>query len=210
MGDEIVLFLDELEIRASSSSSYAIPYCRICHEAEFESSKTFESPCACSGTIQYAHRDCIQRWCDEKGNTLCEICLQKFEPGYTAAPKTSNGLLATTTIVMSIRDSLEVPRRREGEINENGRAFRVIIDENGTHQQIMIRNNNNNYAHFSSSSSTSSSGGGRGAKFWRFVALLMTMVLLSKHTFEVIMGRAEDYPFSLAAVMGLFINLLIN
>ena len=25
---------------------------------------------------QFAHRDCIQRWCDEKGNTTCEICLQ--------------------------------------------------------------------------------------------------------------------------------------
>lgn len=25
---------------------------------------------------QFAHRDCIQRWCNEKGNTTCEICLQ--------------------------------------------------------------------------------------------------------------------------------------
>lgn len=26
--------------------------------------------------FQFAHRDCIQRWCNEKGNTICEICLQ--------------------------------------------------------------------------------------------------------------------------------------
>ena len=26
--------------------------------------------------LQYAHRGCVQRWCDEKGSTLCEICLQ--------------------------------------------------------------------------------------------------------------------------------------
>jgi hypothetical protein len=26
--------------------------------------------------VQYAHRNCIQRWCDEKGDTVCEICLQ--------------------------------------------------------------------------------------------------------------------------------------
>ena len=26
--------------------------------------------------FQFAHRDCIQRWCNEKGNTTCEICLQ--------------------------------------------------------------------------------------------------------------------------------------
>jgi len=29
--------------------------------------------CLC---MQYAHRECVQRWCDEKGSTLCEICLQ--------------------------------------------------------------------------------------------------------------------------------------
>ncbi|XP_050152416.1 uncharacterized protein LOC126627037 [Malus sylvestris] len=35
-----------------------------------------EAPCACSGTVKFAHRDCIQRWCNEKGNTTCEICLE--------------------------------------------------------------------------------------------------------------------------------------
>lgn len=104
--EEVALFLDDLR------SSAAIPHCRICHEAEFESSRGLEAPCACSGTvkvspstpkailfgesftldhwgsipivffsrlvrsIQFAHRDCIQRWCDEKGDTVCEICLQ--------------------------------------------------------------------------------------------------------------------------------------
>jgi len=29
---------------------------------------------------QYAHRGCVQRWCDEKGSTLCEICLQVRTP----------------------------------------------------------------------------------------------------------------------------------
>lgn len=29
--------------------------------------------------MQYAHRKCIQRWCNQKGNTKCEICLQVFE-----------------------------------------------------------------------------------------------------------------------------------
>lgn len=23
---------------------------------------------------QYAHRKCVQRWCNEKGDTTCEIC----------------------------------------------------------------------------------------------------------------------------------------
>lgn len=29
-----------------------------------------------SFSCQFAHRECIQRWCEEKGNTTCEICLQ--------------------------------------------------------------------------------------------------------------------------------------
>jgi len=24
--------------------------------------------------VQYAHRACVQRWCNEKGDTTCEIC----------------------------------------------------------------------------------------------------------------------------------------
>ncbi|KAI3829552.1 hypothetical protein L1987_03678 [Smallanthus sonchifolius] len=77
---------DEYLLYPSISSSEII-FCRICHEAEFESSKTMESPCSCSGTVKFAHRDCIQRWCDEKGNTTCEICLQEFEPGYSSPLK---------------------------------------------------------------------------------------------------------------------------
>ncbi|KAK7394312.1 hypothetical protein VNO78_14834 [Psophocarpus tetragonolobus] len=46
-----------------------------CHEEEFESSKTLEAPCACFVTIKFADRDCIHAWCNEKGNTTCEIWL---------------------------------------------------------------------------------------------------------------------------------------
>ncbi|KAL8138964.1 hypothetical protein V2J09_004965 [Rumex salicifolius] len=75
----------EYEIVVSNS----IPCCRICHEEEEEeeSFNSLESPCSCSGTSKFAHRECIQRWCNEKGNTICEICLQKYEPGYTAPSK---------------------------------------------------------------------------------------------------------------------------
>lgn len=75
---------DDEYLYPSISSSAEIIFCRICHEAEFESSKTLECPCSCSGTVKFAHRDCIQRWVNEKGNTTCEICLQTFEPGYTS------------------------------------------------------------------------------------------------------------------------------
>ncbi|KAL1558338.1 hypothetical protein AAHA92_08819 [Salvia divinorum] len=110
---EIVLLIDDL--RSSSSSSAASNICRICHEEEFESCKTLETPCACSGTVKFAHRDCVQRWCDEKGNTTCEICLQKFEHGYTSPPMKVKLIDAT----VRIRGSLEV-QRNEQEEEENG------------------------------------------------------------------------------------------
>nr|XP_043610750.1 E3 ubiquitin-protein ligase MARCHF8-like [Erigeron canadensis] len=100
--EEVKLFVeydDDYMLYASISSSSEIICCRICHEAEFESARNLEAPCSCSGTVKFAHRDCIQRWCEEKGNTTCEICLQNFEPGYSSPIKLIHQV------------SLEVPER---------------------------------------------------------------------------------------------------
>ena len=77
--------------------------CRICQEES--AIKNLESPCSCNGSLkvfflhcskkkrkkmlirkkitnvfgQYAHRKCVQRWCNEKGNTICEICHQVYK-----------------------------------------------------------------------------------------------------------------------------------
>ncbi|XP_052168042.1 uncharacterized protein LOC127784734 isoform X2 [Oryza glaberrima] len=56
--------------------------CRICQEED--SIKNLESPCACTGSLKYAHRACVQRWCNEKGDVTCEICHEPYEHGYTA------------------------------------------------------------------------------------------------------------------------------
>ncbi|KAK1314233.1 hypothetical protein QJS10_CPA06g00504 [Acorus calamus] len=58
--------------------------CRICQEEDHV--KNLEAPCACSGSLKFAHRKCVQRWCNEKGDTTCEICHQPYKPGYTAPP----------------------------------------------------------------------------------------------------------------------------
>ncbi|KAF3431463.1 hypothetical protein FNV43_RR26194 [Rhamnella rubrinervis] len=58
--------------------------CRICQEED--SFNNLETPCACSGSLKYAHRKCVQRWCNEKGDIICEICHQPYQPGYTAPP----------------------------------------------------------------------------------------------------------------------------
>ncbi|KAK8459774.1 hypothetical protein SEVIR_2G211500v4 [Setaria viridis] len=59
--------------------------CRICQEED--SIKNLESPCACTGSLKYAHRACVQRWCNEKGDVTCEICHEPYEHGYTAPPR---------------------------------------------------------------------------------------------------------------------------
>ncbi|XP_024543511.1 uncharacterized protein LOC112350826 [Selaginella moellendorffii] len=55
--------------------------CRICQEED--EAGNLEIPCSCCGSLKYAHRKCVQRWCNEKGDTICEICQQPFK-GYTA------------------------------------------------------------------------------------------------------------------------------
>ncbi|KAJ8461518.1 hypothetical protein OPV22_034444 [Ensete ventricosum] len=59
--------------------------CRICQEEDHI--KNLEAPCACSGSLKYAHRACVQHWCNEKGDTTCEICHEQYKPGYTAPPR---------------------------------------------------------------------------------------------------------------------------
>ncbi|XP_076929980.1 uncharacterized protein LOC143594599 [Bidens hawaiensis] len=34
--------------------------------------------------VQYAHRKCVQHWCNEKGDITCEICHQPYQQGYVA------------------------------------------------------------------------------------------------------------------------------
>uniref|UniRef100_A0A0D9WJG1 RING-CH-type domain-containing protein n=1 Tax=Leersia perrieri TaxID=77586 RepID=A0A0D9WJG1_9ORYZ len=75
-----VIASDE-DVEDSRAKSGVLVECRICQE---EDDQTYmETPCSCRGSLKYAHRKCIQRWCDEKGDTICEICLQQYTPNYT-------------------------------------------------------------------------------------------------------------------------------
>ncbi|KAL5990918.1 hypothetical protein ACLOJK_011823 [Asimina triloba] len=87
--------------------------CRICQEEDEE--QAMEAPCACNGTLKwasesfmkgvvkrhlqlcthlFAHRRCIQRWCNKKGDITCEICNQVYSPNYALPPArpTSDGM----------------------------------------------------------------------------------------------------------------------
>lgn len=62
--------------------------CRICQEED--DTNQMEAPCSCCGTLKFAHRKCIQRWCNKKGDITCEICKQIFSPDYSLPPTRSN------------------------------------------------------------------------------------------------------------------------
>lgn len=71
-------------VEADEEPLINIVECRICQEEDVI--KNLEIPCACSGSLKFAHRKCVQQWCNEKGDVICEICHQPFQPNYTAPP----------------------------------------------------------------------------------------------------------------------------
>ncbi|XP_074267928.1 uncharacterized protein LOC141591478 [Silene latifolia] len=149
---EVILFVDD----------YDTNYCRICHEVEYGScSSKLEAPCACTGTVKFAHRECIQRWCNEKGNITCEICLQNYEPGYTAIPKQPKKTILLYEVVR-IRGSLEDPRREE----QLGNQDIIAIDE-------------------------CSSIIDRGISSCKTIALIITALLLLRYLFESVAGETH-------------------
>ncbi|KAJ1701356.1 hypothetical protein LUZ63_001135 [Rhynchospora breviuscula] len=97
MGDHAVINIDKMghseqrrerqvAISEEEEPLVGMAECRICQDEDLINN--LESPCACSGSLKYAHRDCVQRWCNEKGDITCEICHQSYRNGYTAPPRT--------------------------------------------------------------------------------------------------------------------------
>ncbi|KAL3824123.1 hypothetical protein ACJIZ3_020152 [Penstemon smallii] len=82
--DKVVVVVDEEEAD-EEAPLIGMGECRICQDED--SISNLESPCACSGSLKYAHRKCVQHWCNEKGDITCEICHQSYQPGYTAPPR---------------------------------------------------------------------------------------------------------------------------
>ncbi|XP_028054073.1 E3 ubiquitin-protein ligase MARCH5-like [Camellia sinensis] len=73
-------------------SEKVVRECRICQEEDEE--HQMEAPCACNGTLKFAHRKCIQRWCNKKGDITCEICSQVYSPNYILPPKSNPEVMA--------------------------------------------------------------------------------------------------------------------
>ncbi|KAK7269847.1 hypothetical protein RIF29_22612 [Crotalaria pallida] len=143
--------------------------CKICHDEDDDSN--METPCSCCGSLKYAHRRCIQRWCNEKGDTTCEICHQQFKPGYTAPPP----LFQFGRIPMSFRGNWEISRR----------------DLNSAHLVSMVPTDQNlidsNYDQYSASSLIRC----------RSVAVIFMALLILRHTLPFAIRGNMEYTFPL-------------
>ncbi|XP_062192034.1 uncharacterized protein LOC133895600 isoform X2 [Phragmites australis] len=157
-------------------SACKVVECRICQEEDWDTS--MEAPCACCGSLKYAHRKCIQRWCNEKGDTICEICLQQFRPGYTA-PKE---LFHYGSIPMNFRGNWEIGRQ---DINDS-----QIITMVPTERDFM--DSYEDYLPIRTRSST---------LCCRTVAVIFMALLILRHTLPLMIGGNGEYSLALFSLL---------
>ncbi|KAJ6431761.1 hypothetical protein OIU84_019106 [Salix udensis] len=131
--------------------------------------------------LQYAHRRCIQKWCNEKGNTICEICLQEFKPGYTAPPP-----LFQIGFPMNFRGNWETSRREL-----NGPRFIAVVSSE--HNFL-----NTDYYEYSASTT-------RNTIYYRLIAVIFMVLLILRHALPLILNGTNNISFP--AFMLLFIRV---
>ncbi|KAI3965581.1 hypothetical protein MKX01_010538 [Papaver californicum] len=156
--------------------------CKICQDEDHDSK--METPCSCCGSLKYAHRRCVQRWCNMKGDTICEICHQPFKPGYTAPPP----LFHYGGIPMSFRGNWEIPRREL----YNPRFIATV----STDRSFL---DDNDYDDYSSPTS-------RSLMCCRTVAIIFLVLLVLRHALPIIISGTEDYSFTLFMLLLLRIS----
>ncbi|KAG5059443.1 hypothetical protein GLYMA_01G047700v4 [Glycine max] len=148
--------------------------CRICQEEDGVSN--LETPCACSGSLKYAHRKCVQHWCDEKGDITCEICHQPYQPGYTAPPPRPNPEETTIDIGGGWTISGTPLDLRDPRLLAIAEAERQFLDAE--------------YDEYAASNAS-------GAAFCRSAALILMALLLLRHALSVSDGdNSDDDPSS--------------
>ncbi|MFS8018006.1 putative E3 ubiquitin-protein ligase MARCH [Helianthus anomalus] len=142
--------------------------CRICQDEDFDSN--METPCSCCGSLKYAHRRCVQRWCNEKGDTNCEICHQQFKPDYTAP----SPVFRLGGIPLNLRGHWQIARR---DMN-NPRILAVVSpDRNFLDQEYDTDPNSRSFFCF------------------RSVAAIFVVLLFLRHALPVIANKADSDSF---------------
>lgn len=208
MGDHVVLYVDRLmspraigaiQTEEKSASPPSIPSpkckekdehvleeeeepliqlveCRICHDEDHV--KKLETPCSCNGSLKYAHRDCVQRWCNEKGDITCEICHEPYKSDYSAPPRPPGETTINISEDWTITDSrldLHDPR-----ILAMAAAQRHFLN-----------------AEYDEYAATNASG----AAFCRLATLILMALLLLRHALNIT-GEGDD---DAAAYFSLFL-----
>ncbi|KAK1280477.1 hypothetical protein QJS04_geneDACA002980 [Acorus gramineus] len=159
------------------SSPGKIVECRICQDEDEDSS--MEAPCSCCGSLKYAHRKCIQRWCDEKGDTTCEICRQQFKPGYTAPPQ----LFHYGGIPLNFRGNWEISGR---DLN-NPRIIAMVATDRG-----LVGTNYDDYSVMST----------RSMIYCRSIAVIFMVLLVLRHILPIIItGSEQDLSVLIQAIL---------
>ncbi|KAF8724610.1 hypothetical protein HU200_020878 [Digitaria exilis] len=157
-------------------SACKVVECRICQEEDWDSS--MEAPCACCGSLKYAHRKCIQRWCNEKGDTICEICLQQFRPGYTAPQQ----LFHYGSIPMNFRGNWEIARQDldDARIITMVPTDRDFMDSYEDYMPIRTRST---------------------TLCCRTVAIIFMSLLVLRHTLPLMVGANGEYSLALFSLL---------
>ncbi|KAI3825083.1 hypothetical protein L1987_06559 [Smallanthus sonchifolius] len=143
--------------------------CRICQDEDFDSN--METPCSCCGSLKYAHRRCVQRWCNEKGDTICEICHQQFKPGYTAP----SPVFRLGGIPLNLRGHWQIARR---DMSNNPQIIAVVSPDRSFLDQEYDNNPTS-----------------RSFFCFRSVAAIFVVLLFLRHALPVIANNVEGDSF---------------
>ncbi|XP_024990807.1 uncharacterized protein LOC112525088 isoform X1 [Cynara cardunculus var. scolymus] len=144
--------------------------CRICQDEDFDSN--METPCSCCGSLKYAHRRCVQRWCNEKGDIVCEICHQQFRPGYTAPPP----VFRLGGLPANFRGHWQIARR---DVNDNPQIITIVSSDHNFLDQ--------GYDEYADSTA-------RSILCFRSVAVIFIVLLILRHTLPVLANGVGNYP----------------
>lgn len=162
--------LDDVKAQKHLRIAAAAPAeCRICQEEDELSN--LETPCSCTGSLKYAHRKCVQRWCNEKGDTICEICRKSYEGGYTAPPSS----VRADSFPINIGDSWEIASGHRFDLHEP-RIFAVASEHLFSEAEYEAYSRANE----------------RSAVCFRSVALILMVVLLLRHVLSITSTGAEE------------------
>ncbi|MBA0578536.1 uncharacterized protein LOC105788938 isoform X2 [Gossypium raimondii] len=187
------------------SSPSKLVECRICHDDDED--LNMEIPCSCRGSLKYAHRKCVQRWCNEKGDIVCEICHQQFKPGYTAPPP----LFHYGSVPMNFRGNWEISRRDLPTphfitvVTEDRDFLETEIDDYSAPRSrslICCRVIAITVSLSLSHTNTRTSGSNFNNNVIHLHAYLQFMVLLVlRHTLPVVISGAGDYSLTLFTLL---------